>query len=392
MKSYVICLTCLFIRVSVSAQIDMDSLLSLVEANNKSLKALNELIDASSLEFRTGLTPADPIVEYGYYFGDNTAIGDQVEFSVTQSFDFPTVYSDRNKVSESRINELNYRLLSKRQDVLLEAQLTYFNIIYSNKMNAYYLERKKSVEKNISDFQSRLDLGEGNILDLNKAKMRLIELDDLLNESSYAIKKLHQHLAELNGGVYIQITDSSYPTIPELTSFEELEQEYKSMDPVKKSLEQEILTAGYRLDLSKSMWLPKLQLSYQYQGLLGDTYQGFQAGISLPLWENKSTVRAQESYLEFAELNLDAHTSERYFEIKVLYERYLSLMVTLRQYQAILDNTNNTTLLDKALELKQITVIEYFLEMSYFDTATMKYLDAEIKFIALVCELNKYKL
>lgn len=374
------------------AQSNLDSVLAYVLRNNKTLAAYNEYNTARALQYQTGLTPADPVAEYDYLFGNNTAIGDQVEFSITQSFDFPTVYGKRKDVSESNIAQLEFEMIVKRQDILFDAETIYLDIIYKNKLNLYYQERKDVLEKLVNDFQTKLEKGDGNILDVNKSRLILIEITKLYNENISTINQLHQHLIELNGGNTILITDTIYPVADALPAFEVLEQEYEKNDPLRKILEQEKIIAQNELELRKALWLPKIETGYHYQGILGETYQGIHAGISIPLWENKNIVSAQESYITYTDVNLQNHINEHYYEIKEMYERYVSLSASLEEYGKIFNEVNNKFLLDKALELGQITAIEYFLEISFFDDALRNYLLTENEYYRIIAQLNKYKL
>lgn len=375
----------------LQAQTSVDSVLAAVLRNNKTLAAFKEYNTAKALQFKTGLTPTDPFVEYDYLLG-NEANGNQVEFSITQSFDFPTVYSKRRNVSESNIVLLDFEIITQRQNILFDAQTTYLQIVYLNKLLSYYIERKAALEVLVDNFQAKLDKGDAIMLDLNKAKLNLIDINKLFKENSSTITQLHQHLIELNGGNIILITDTVYPNTPALPPFDILEQAYEQNDPVRKIFEQEKVIAQNELELRNALWLPKMEAGYHYQGILGQTFNGFHAGISIPLWENKHTIDAQESYIRYTEVNLQSHINDHYYEIKEMYERYMSLSESLKAYKSIFSEVDNRRLLEKALALNQITVIDYFFEMAFFDEATRNYLQTEMEYFKIVAELNKYKL
>ena len=83
-----------------------DSLLKTVLENNKSLRAARQMQQVTVLDARTGNTPSDPRIEFGYLFGNPEDIGNRTDFSVSQQFDFPTSY-----VIKSRMKQLKTVLL-----------------------------------------------------------------------------------------------------------------------------------------------------------------------------------------------------------------------------------------------------------------------------------------
>ena len=64
----------------------------------------------------------------------------------------------------------------------------------------------------------------------------------------------------------------------------------------------------------------------------------------------------------------------------------------MEEYEELLSTMGNTVLLDKALRLGEITVIQYFLEQSYFYTAYDKNEQLKREYHKAVAELYKYTL
>ena len=265
-------------------------------------------------------------------------------------------------------------------------------MIYHNKIQLLFRQRKQSTEKLLSDFQIRMDRGEGNILDVNKAQLQLIEIKKEFQENLSIINQLNQKLTELNGGEPILFRDTSYPILPIIPAFEQLEKDYESADPLLKILQQEKLIAQKQIEVSKAMRLPKAEVGYHYQGILGQTYNGIHAGITIPLWENKNSVKQKKSQLLFSDLELQAHVNEHYFHIKHIYEKYANLKIILLEYQTTFTSLNGTTLLNKALAAGQLSTIEYFIEISYYNNAFNNYLKTEKEYYEVVAELYKYQL
>ncbi|WP_148303766.1 hypothetical protein [Prolixibacter bellariivorans] len=67
------------------AQNELLQLLQAAEEANPNLEAGRKLKEAQQWEYRTGLTPSDPEIEFGFMPGNSDELGDKKIFSATQS-------------------------------------------------------------------------------------------------------------------------------------------------------------------------------------------------------------------------------------------------------------------------------------------------------------------
>ena len=391
-KLFYILLLLFGIALNAKSQISIDSVLYKIEQNNKTIQANVQFWEVKKMEYKTGLTPYNPKVEYDYLNGSPEGAGNQIEFSITQSFDFPTVYSKRKQLSREQIKQAEFQLTSAKQDILLEAKLICIELVYRDKFQSEVIKRKQSTEKWLADFQSSMIKGGRSVLDVNKAKLQLTEINADFQKNRSAINQLNQRLTELNGGVVLNLTDLSYSELIEVPSFENLGEEIKANDPIREYMEQENVIIEKKIELSKAMSLPKVEAGYRYQAILGQRFNGVHVGLTIPLWENKNKVKAQQANLEFNDLNLKNHSNERYYYIQNMYEKQLNLKLTLDEYALLFTDLNTEELLDKSLALGHISAIEYFMEMSFYYDALKNYLMTEKEYRQSVAELFKYKL
>jgi outer membrane protein, heavy metal efflux system len=393
MKKIVYILLPLFIFVmEVNGQMPIDSVLVTIAKNNKTIITHTKYWEAKNLEYQTGLTPYNPKVGFDYLIGTPSDAGNEIDFTVTQSFDFPTVYSKKKQLSKEQIKQKEFHLNANRQDVLLEAKLICIELIYRNKLNSELTIRMQNTEKWLSAFQRSLEKGEGNIMDVNKAKLQLIEIKASFQENLSIRNQLNQRLTELNGGMPIQFSDTSYTSPSILPEFETLWNEIESQDPVRNYLEQEKVIGQNEIALSKSLTLPKIEAGYRHQAILGQRFNGVHFGFSIPLWENKNKVKTKQAELILNEANLQEYITGHYYSLKQKYERMNNLKATLDEYQTLFSSLNNVELLDKSLSLGQISTIEYFIEMTYYYEALKNYLKREMEYNKVVAELYKFQL
>jgi outer membrane protein TolC len=392
-KKYGFILICLLaVDYPLTAQSNIPGVLSEIARNNKTLQAHVQHNSTQKLEHRVGNAPANPNVEYDYLVGSPSTAGNQTEVIFVQSFDFPTTYFKKDELADQKNIQADLELVQIRQDILLDALNCCIGLVYHHKTEVQLEILKQQTEKLLSNFQERLEKGDGNLLDVNKARLRLLEIDKQLQAHKSSISQLNSKLTALNGGVAITFTDSSYSQEPLPLAFDQLIAEYQNADPHRKTLQQEKLIFEKQVEVNKSLSLPKLEVGYHYQHILGQTFSGIHTGISIPLWENKNTVKAGKSQVLFADLEILDYENQQYQELKSMYDKYSSLQKTLEEYEQVFSAYTNTELLNTALALGHISTIEYFMETSYYYDALKSFLETEKEYNETLALLNKYRL
>lgn len=234
--------------------------------------------------------------------------------------------------------------------------------------------------------------GESNVLDLNKVKLLQLEIRNQAALNVTELKTLQHKLAEMNGGIDIDISSLDYPTVTSILDFETLDSLSEANDPVVKIVKQEREVSKEQVELTRSLSLPKLLGGYRQQSILGQRYQGVRVGVTIPLWENKNKVREQQARLAFTEFQITVHRTEHYYANKQRYEEYLHWKKVSSDYKEILSTSNNEQLLSRALNAGQISLIEYLMEVKYFYDAIDKSLAAEQELHTSISRLYKFQL
>ena len=135
-----------------------DNYISNVKMNSKSLIDARNYTEFLKSQANTGLYPSDPELSGGYFNGSPTSMGNMFTYEIVQSFDFPTVYFQKNKLSDELelLAELKYLEFERRE--LIEAGELFFELVYLNK-KIEVLEEKLKNAKQISDhFKKKLDI------------------------------------------------------------------------------------------------------------------------------------------------------------------------------------------------------------------------------------------
>ncbi|HNE28699.1 MAG TPA: TolC family protein [Saprospiraceae bacterium] len=382
----------LLLTSGLSAQNTLGAALSQIEINNPTLRTERQRVEAAAKEYQTGIWLYDPQISYDWLKGFPNSAGNQNDLTVTQPFDYPAAYSRRRKLADLKIGQLAFESQSLRQDILLEAKRIGIQLIYLNKRRAELTRRLRDAEQFLANYQKKYDARDATALDLNKARHQVVNLKTELKLLEAEASERLTSLAALNGGAAVAVTDTIYPAVAALPVFDSLAQTIASSDPGLQFLQAQQQVGAAQVSLTKALNLPKMEAGYRYQGILGQNFHGLHLGLSVPLWENKNRLAQQQLQSAYYAGQLESRRSERFHDVKRLYEKYQNLQAGLDEYRQSLLSLNNMELLDKALQAGQITTLEYFVEQSLLYESRDRLLELEQASALAAAELFKFSL
>lgn len=389
---YIISLLCVF-SLEVSAQSSIETVLHEIELNNTSLKAYREQADAEKIGNRTGLNIPNPEVDFSYLWGSPRETTKQrYNIDVTQSFDFPTAYRYKSQLANEKDKQVDLVYDGQRRDILQQARTLCVELVYQMKMNTQLSERLTYAKELYDAYQKSFDKGDISILERNKAQLNYLNEEKALQMNEVEISTIKRDLERLNGGIKLDITPSEYSKYILPLDFAEWFQQIRENNPAIGLARQEITLSKKQEQLTKALNLPKLKAGYTSERSPGETHQGVTVGVSIPLWENKNTVKYQKA--QTMALEMQYKDSELLFQNGLLnqYQRASKLNILLKEYQKTLDVANNRDLLKKALDKGQISLINYLLELAVVYETIDKYLETEKEYHLAVSELKQWDL
>lgn len=379
--------------LSLKAQQSLPQILSDIESNNKTLKAAKQSAQVQKIDAKTGIYPSDINVEYEYMFGnDATNYQRESELTVTQDFDFPTAYFKKNKIANLKSEQADIQYKVNRQNILLEAKLVCVELVFYNKIKLILNNRLSNAESLNKSYKKRLELGDANALETNKIALELLNVQTEYRLNEVEISNRLQKLAELNGGITIAFTDTVYADAQAMYAMDNIVQQSLANNPELKVLEQEKNIASKSIGLAKSLYLPKITIGYKMNISNPEKFHGFVAGISIPMWENKNTVKRAKAQTVLTELEIDNTRLMQTNSIAQLYDKVSALKTSSDEYRSLLSTQNNNHLLLKALNLGQISLLEYLTEVNFLYQSTESYLQTEKDYYSSLAELLKYNL
>lgn len=201
---------------------------------------------------------------------------------------------------------------------------------------------------------------------------------------------LLSELTRLNGGIFIDFTDSQFqsPVIP--ADFEQWYVSAEQNNLVSIWIENEMEISKKQEKLNRAMSLPKLQTGFMSEKIIGEQFQGITIGLSIPLWENKNTVKFAKANTIALESIITDNKIQLNNYLKSLHTKAISLKQNADDYRLNLRLFDNSELLKKALDKGEITLIDYILELSIYYESVNKLLELERGLNKTLAELNQY--
>jgi outer membrane protein TolC len=383
---------CLISLGTIAQNKEIEKVLQQVEQNNKELQAFASLIESKNLELKSSNNLPDP--QFGAYylpFGEHNT-GDYSEFQISQSFEFPSVYSSRNKLIEKQQTQLELEYASKRQAILLSAKEYCLELIYLDKKQNLEKKRVQQSKKVFNQLKELYKEEEVGILDFNKAKVAWMQEQFKVSKIEVEKKNILLLLRNLNGENPMDFTATNYTTLLSIMPIYSVWSKKMELDPTLNLLQQEEELALQKIRFNKQKSLPNLTAGFNYQGVSGSNYSGIYGGISIPLWSNKNKVKAAKANYNFQQLNTHSETLKVYAKFEKQYNKYQILLSEFQEYQATLNGLNSDALLLKTYELGEISFMEYYLELKFYQEAVNAMVEMERQVHQQKAEILKHQL
>jgi len=382
----------LIISTNISGQNSISKVLREIEKNNLELKQLKQQNKAELFQLKGEYTLENPSFEYSYLKGKNGVEGEEKEFGVSQNFDFPTVYSARKKMITSKEKQLEFIFKEKRQNLLFKVNQLLIEYVYSQRFKEHVIEHLEKVDQLKADYKKKLEVGDINILEYNKVTVQSVNTEFKLGEVNRKISEIENELCTLNGCSPIELINLDYNLVTIESNFETFFENYKSSDASLKNIEEQKFLNEQFVNFSRANALPKFNVGYKFREELGQKFNGFQIGMSIPLWQFKNSKKSVLFKQKESKIALVNYKNNLKSSLKSKFESYFQLKKNFEVFQNSINEIKRVELLEKALNYGEISTITFFNEMNFYHEAieTSMFLERELKLLEI--ELSKYKL
>lgn len=381
--------------LTATAQSPIESIMESVSTHNNSIKSVQQEVTAAQTELSAENCLENPTFEFEYLWAEKQVPGgNKYGFAIMQGFDFPTLYSGRRKLINAQNSLGNSQVKLARQEVLLATRELCIKIVYLNKQIKLVNEREKIAQSLVKLYNQRLEAGDANQLEVNKVEIERISqstrLKMLLSERDAAIASLIAY----NGGNTLPVnatTLSQYPIISMPASLEDAVSQWRETDATMQTLRNQQLMAESYSSVARQGWIPRFEIGYKQAYEVGDMFYGLAVGVSLPLFKTNNEVKTAKARALALTWQTEETQSQVTAEATQLYKETCALKAALADYELLMVQ-NNRTLLVKALESGQISLLEYMSDIAQLNKAEENRLLIEYQYHSKLSQLNRNNL
>ena len=293
-----------------SQSITLEEAVKMATENNLSAKSQNLLAEYYKKRTATGANIPQAVVT-GEFGQVNSGTSDN-KFGISQSFSFPTVYSNQKKLLNEEWNSAVISVNLNKLDIRKTVSELFYQILVLREREKI-LNRTDEMYKGFLEKASlRMESGESNLLEKTAAEVQreniAIQLKALANEIELA--KIQLQLM-LNADTRYEPSASDIVVMDGLFDADV----DVAQHPVLLLSAQEIEKAKASVRLEKSKLLPNLSFGYfnqSFRDLNSNRFNSFQVGVGIPIFfkAQKSQIKAEEQRILFTENELALRKAE----------------------------------------------------------------------------------
>lgn len=367
---------------------DYAATLHLIVGRNPATLAARSLSDAEQKENMTGLTLADPEVEFSYQWGNPAAVPDKKTLDISQSFDFATLSGGKRRVAEAR-NEVSVHTgdaveMSKSYEV--DALMT--QAVYLRELQRWYDAALAHTAKVMEAAEKALAHGDMTVVEVNSIRIdrRNMEAEAELNALELASSLAT--LSDLGGGVELDWDAGSYYGCTLPADFDAWCATALTADPTVAAARANVAVADREISLRRSEGLPSFSVGYTSEMVKDANYFGVSLGVTVPLWSNRGRVAASQAAKAAATAALDDAMVTYTAGLRLRYDRAKALEKLAGDCRRLRDDCDISEGLKKQFDTGYISITDYLSQLMPLLELDRKVIEAEHDYQAALADFR----
>jgi len=323
--------------------------------------------------------------QFNSYSKDNS-------FTLSQSFAFPTVYINQNKLANANVKSSEWQMKVSQLEIATQVKQVYWQLTYLHSKQKLFAYQDSLYAGFLRAAELRAKLGETNRLEMITARSQSLEVKNQLQQVKADLTISEQKLQSLlNTETALALRDTVlhradfYPMTDSLAL---------SGNPSVGYVKQQVEISRFEKKVEQSRLMPDFSIGYFSQTLkgtqeingiprtfgAGDRFTGIQAGISIPLWfvPYRAKTKAAELKTQVAQTNAEYYSKSLLGNYRSLLGEYAKFSNSVNYYekQAIPEAGLIIDQATRSYKAGAMDYLEYILNLSRALSIKQNYLDA----------------
>jgi len=340
--------------IGFSANAQSPKLLNLQTAVETGLNN-NQGIQATGLDLKMqqqlrGTAYDLPKTQVNGTFGQINSNAQDKNFSISQTFS-PFQYGAAKKLLNENISASQLRLSGAKQDITYAIRQSWNTILYYTEMNKMLQKQNALMQKFVRSASLKYETGESNSLEKITAVSKQQDLEQRIKQNEALLKsEKYKVSALLNLDTDFTVSDTTFTALPTL---ELLDAARVKQNASVQLASQNVAVAKAANNVDKAVLWPDLTAGYFVQSFKGSQevngqamyydgtprFNGFTAGIAVPLFWGSTTARSKAS-----KLNIEIQQKNAEYQVLQLQSQYNQELEQLTTYESVLAYYKNTAL------------------------------------------------
>lgn len=370
--------------LNAAAATPLDEVAAQITAANPQFAARSAELSAAAASVSAEATLPGLEIEGEYLWGADA--DNRWGLGVSQSFDWPGVYSARRRAAHASANAFEQLRLAEQAELTLNAKLALIDLVAARRRAAVLSEIYSNVDKLKQFIAKAFDNGQATILDYRKVQIEAINVATLLS-------RVEQERAEALSAIRAMGYKSDIPedlSYPESSCNTTDAQSRWLNAPAIAAARAEAVAASARANATAREALPGFALGYRHQFEGGNHFNGISAAIALPSWGSGKKRAAARAEAEAARLQVSAEEARITAEFDATRRTLEARSITIKAYEEALGAPNYIELLQKLLDSGQVDILIYIQEINFYMQASLDYQEALRDYHRTLAKLMKY--
>lgn len=361
-----------------------------IASNNVQIQALRSQLQAQQAANGVGLRLPDPEAEVAYLFGSPKGIPNRTNVSLTQQLDWSVILGRRKALAEANNQQALHSYRASLQRILTDIDRALTSAVYSNRLCEELTLRDSIARDVLKLYAEKFQRGDISQIEYNKVRLNASMSQAELARAESERTQAQLTLQALNGGKRIDFSSTSYPSSAHsLPAMDSLLVAAQVASHTIAAAQGAIQQSQAQERVARTDALPQLTVGFQGEYIRENNYSGLSIGFTLPLWGNaRQRVRQAKAETMSRTLSLADARQQIAQLVSKQYATAQALQHTGDELQEGLSLTSNDRLLRRSLELGQISLLDYLLEVSFYYSARTAQLEAERDAQLAIAELR----